>query len=293
MPREITLKVSKDLVHMVQGLAEKISKNIGGDPPEFFVEYYLFILPHLAALYPIGEVLGFNSKHSILDLGSGLGTRCLLGKATWDAKFTGLEPCFNTYSFLKKAILEFQRVNPHLPYAFVNKFGEDTGLQSESYDFVLCGQVLEHVQDPAKVISEVYRVLKPNGKFFFSTCNYRSFYEGHYRCLWFPFFGKRTGQLWVNFLGYNPKLLDEINFITRRDILSYLNQSGFKNIMIEFNIPRYPLPLLRVELPESFSPIYQNKRKSYLGILIQHPLIQKVFSFLGMEYKIYGVAEKL
>ena len=47
----------------------------------------------------------------------------------------------------------------HLPYA------------DNSFDCVFCCDVLEHVQDLPKVISEISRVLKPNGVFFYDTLN--------------------------------------------------------------------------------------------------------------------------
>lgn len=37
--------------------------------------------------------------------------------------------------------------------------------QDESFDTVICNQVMEHVSMPAKLISESYRVLKPGGHF--------------------------------------------------------------------------------------------------------------------------------
>ncbi len=37
-------------------------------------------------------------------------------------------------------------------------------VQSDCYDLVFCSQTLEHVPEPKKVISEIYRVLKPGGK---------------------------------------------------------------------------------------------------------------------------------
>jgi len=42
-------------------------------------------------------------------------------------------------------------------------------LSSNSFDSVLCCEVLEHVQKPALCISEVLRVLKPQGVFIFSV----------------------------------------------------------------------------------------------------------------------------
>jgi len=47
----------------------------------------------------------------------------------------------------------------HLPYA------------DNSFDAVFCCDVLEHVQDLPRVISEISRVLKPKGVFFYDTLN--------------------------------------------------------------------------------------------------------------------------
>lgn len=40
---------------------------------------------------------------------------------------------------------------------------EETGLESESWDWVICNHVLEHVNDFRKALSEIYRILKPGG----------------------------------------------------------------------------------------------------------------------------------
>lgn len=41
--------------------------------------------------------------------------------------------------------------------------------EDQSFDVVLCTQVLEHVDDPAQCLSEIRRVLKPGGVVFLST----------------------------------------------------------------------------------------------------------------------------
>ncbi len=40
---------------------------------------------------------------------------------------------------------------------------------NQTYNHVLCTQVLEHVQNPAAVIKEISRILKPNGLFFLTV----------------------------------------------------------------------------------------------------------------------------
>ena len=49
--------------------------------------------------------------------------------------------------------------------------GEDLPFNNGFFDMVFCCDVLEHVSDPCKVISEISRVLKNGGWFFFDTIN--------------------------------------------------------------------------------------------------------------------------
>jgi ubiquinone/menaquinone biosynthesis C-methylase UbiE len=45
--------------------------------------------------------------------------------------------------------------------------GESIALPNNSIDAVVCTLVLCTVKDPQKILSEIHRVLKPHGKFFF------------------------------------------------------------------------------------------------------------------------------
>src|SRR5437773_2795063 len=49
--------------------------------------------------------------------------------------------------------------------------GENLPYVNGSFDFVFCCDVLEHVQDLPKAISEISRVLKPGGVFIYDTLN--------------------------------------------------------------------------------------------------------------------------
>jgi len=58
-----------------------------------------------------------------------------------------------------------------LDIKYENGTGESLPYADGSFDCVFCCDVLEHVQDLPKVISEISRVLKPNGVFFYDTLN--------------------------------------------------------------------------------------------------------------------------
>jgi 2-polyprenyl-3-methyl-5-hydroxy-6-metoxy-1,4-benzoquinol methylase len=45
------------------------------------------------------------------------------------------------------------------------------GIASETYDFVICFQVIEHIENDELLIQEIERVLKPGGTFIVSTPN--------------------------------------------------------------------------------------------------------------------------
>jgi 2-polyprenyl-3-methyl-5-hydroxy-6-metoxy-1,4-benzoquinol methylase len=52
---------------------------------------------------------------------------------------------------------------------FVGDLQDMKGVADESYDVILCTEVLEHVPQPEKLIVEVWRVLKSRGKFILSV----------------------------------------------------------------------------------------------------------------------------
>ena len=58
-----------------------------------------------------------------------------------------------------------------LDIKYVKGTGENIPFADQSFDFVFCCDVLEHVQDLPKVIAEISRVLKPGGVFIYDTLN--------------------------------------------------------------------------------------------------------------------------
>ena len=78
--------------------------------------------------------------------------------------------------------------------------------RSENYfDKIICSQVLEHVKDPRKVVSEFYRILKPGGNLYITVPSIMGIHQAPHN--------------YFNFLKFG---LNEI-----------LNDAGFNNIVIE------------------------------------------------------------
>jgi 2-polyprenyl-6-hydroxyphenyl methylase/3-demethylubiquinone-9 3-methyltransferase len=79
---------------------------------------------------------------------------------------TGIDPSEQSLnSAIKHAIDNNLKIN------YKKGTGENLPFQNDSFDVVLCCDVLEHVYDLPKVISEISRVLKNGGIFIYDTFN--------------------------------------------------------------------------------------------------------------------------
>src|SRR5690242_5139173 len=97
----------------------------------------------------------------------------------------------------------------------VGALGELLPFADCSIDVILSRQVLEHVENPAAVISEVYRILKPGGYVFATYENYLSFWEPHYRMRWLPLLPKAIGSIYLKARGRDPRFFQEsITYVT-------------------------------------------------------------------------------
>jgi SAM-dependent methyltransferase len=157
-----------------------------------------------------------------LDLGAGLGAmseELLLNGAV----VTALEPG------AAWADLTRRRLERHGgQFRLLKAFGEAIPLPDESVDLVVSLRVLEHVRDPAQVLAEAYRVLRPGGRFYLTCENYLAFKEAHYRVPWLPLLPKSVGRQYLRMLGRPPRFLDEsITYTTFPGVIGTCRRLGF------------------------------------------------------------------
>ncbi len=81
-------------------------------------------------------------------------------------KVTGIDPSENSLHTAR----EHAKLNG-LDIDYLQGTGENLQFADNSFDVVYCCDVLEHVRDLPKCISEIVRVLKPGGAFFYDTFN--------------------------------------------------------------------------------------------------------------------------
>jgi ubiquinone biosynthesis O-methyltransferase len=102
---------------------------------------------------------------AVLDLGCGGGFMAV-ALAERGARVTGIDP---SESAIAAARRHAEEHNWEIDYQVSG--GESLPFGDSVFDVVVCVDVLEHVEDIQRVLSEVRRVLRPNGIFLFDTIN--------------------------------------------------------------------------------------------------------------------------
>lgn len=147
---------------------------------------------------------------------------------------------------------------------FIVSVGEHLPFKDNSFDFIECVTVLEHVKEPQKVIEEMIRVVKKGGFVYILIPNYLYPLEQHYKIHWIPMLPKPLAKIFLRLRGRPSNFIDGINYITPSKLVKTL-----KRYDIEINDMTPPVN-------------YQiTKRKSLKGNLIS--TLGKVFDVFGIK----------
>ena len=113
----------------------------------------------------INQIISVNKK-KILDVGCGGGILAE-GLAALGAQVTGIDLSEKALNVAKLHLLESGH---SIDYRHIA--AEDLAAQSpETYDIVTCMEMLEHVPDPASIVTACAALIRPGGHLFFSTLN--------------------------------------------------------------------------------------------------------------------------
>lgn len=154
----------------------------------------------------------FGKKHLIIGAGTGGLAVCL--KKDYNSEVFGVEPNSEEYEIIKLKCLE----NNIDIGNFYKAYGEDLLFDNESFDYVHCYTVLEHVTNIEKCIDEMIRVVKPDGRIIINTPNYSFPQEKHYKIYFPTFLPKFFGYLYLIILRKNYHFFSTINMITEKDL---------------------------------------------------------------------------
>jgi 2-polyprenyl-3-methyl-5-hydroxy-6-metoxy-1,4-benzoquinol methylase len=161
----------------------------------------------------------------VLDLGAGLGAVSHEFQRI-GAVVVAMEPGEVWRGVVKRRLTESGGESP-----VVAGVGEHLPFRDNAFDLIVSYQVLEHVQDPASVLRECFRVCRPGGYFHFSCENYLSFREAHYNVFWLPLMPKWIGRAYLKLRGRNPEFLDTgVTYTTVPSVARAMRDAGFVSI---------------------------------------------------------------
>ena len=129
--------------------------------------------------------------------------------------------------------------------------GDAMNLQYESnkFDVAVCSQVYEHVPDAEKMISEIYRVLKPGGVCYFAAGNRLMLTEPHYNLPFLSLLPRFLAHFYVRLAGKGPHYYEK-----------HLTYWGLKKLVKNFNLFDYTRTVI-IE-PKKYATDYMLKTDS-------------------------------
>jgi SAM-dependent methyltransferase len=149
-----------------------------------------------------------------LEVGAGVGLSVAVARHRYGADAIGVEPGAAEYGGTLDVAHEILARAGLPAECIVEGVGESLPFPDASFDVVLSSNVLEHVRDPARVIAEMVRVLKPGGHLQIVVPNYGSWWEGHYGVLWLPHMPRFLAKVYVRALGRDVAYVDTLTFVT-------------------------------------------------------------------------------
>jgi len=168
----------------------------------------------------------------ILDLGSGIGNFVVACRKQGLRAF-GVEPDrIGMGSFLTSLQIASKRLD--IP-AWAAAVGEQLPFRDATFDLVVLDQVIEHVNDQKRVLSEALRVVKPTGVVYIACPNYLRFYEPHYKIWFFPLLPKSLGSLYLRLRGRGPELLRQLRYTTNARVRKLLRDRKEIEKVIDLN----------------------------------------------------------
>ncbi len=144
----------------------KVAKSKAGTA-EFFQEIEAYRFEKLHYLPKLVDFSGYANK-TVLDLGCGVGND-LSRFAKGGSKVVGVDLADHSIELAQE---NFRQRG--LSGAFLIMDGERLGFSDGSFDVVYCHTVLHFTPDPAAMVREIHRVLKPGGFAILMTVNRRS-----------------------------------------------------------------------------------------------------------------------
>ena len=204
----LNLKIPKKSIRLMKASVLRDYRGVGKDP-SFGVNSQFDLNRVKDRVFNLKKdlkLLTLKNK-SVLELGSGSGLFVAYLRKNGVESY-GVEPEEGAFKSSKLLLRE-----NNLPNCIKNGFGERIPFKDNYFDIVVSFQVLEHTQDPLKVLEQSRRVLKKGGLIYFVVPNYHSFWEGHYSVPWLPCLNKTFSKIYLKTIGRDEKFIDTLQFV--------------------------------------------------------------------------------
>ena len=189
---------------------------------------------------------------SVLEVGGGLGlVYGFLKRQGYD--IWGIEPSDSGFGgYFQAALQLFKMLGIDGSHFHPLSAKEATKLDAR-FDVIFSNNVLEHIPELEESISDLQKVLNPNGVMIHNTVNYLIPYEPHFKILLFPFFPRCT-EFFKPVLKESP-LWKGLNFITTYKLKRVCIAN---NLTIRFDTDRLLRTFTRLDTDPEFA-----KRQKY------------------------------
>jgi ubiquinone/menaquinone biosynthesis C-methylase UbiE len=185
----------------------------------------------------ITKFIDVNKESKILEIGAAQGRLCI-ALETMGYSCSGIEP-YEPAIEVSKDFAKKYGVTIDIKKGFAEEIPED----SNTFDLVLAISVMEHVADVKAVFKEVFRILKPQGAFYFFTGSSLNPVQGEIGVFpFFPWYPKPIKTKLMDWaVKYRPGLVGyttapAINWFTPWDTRRLLKQSGFTKVYDRWDI---------------------------------------------------------
>jgi len=193
-----------DSVHIPEEVSARVEKGMGayfaklnGSTPEILTKDMLNPAKTLRAHDVLSRYVDPKGKR-ILEVGSGYGITLISWTKNLGLDVTGTEPEGEGFSDTIAVSRQLCEVNGISPEQIVVADGEALPFADDTFDIIYSANVIEHCNEPVKVLSEAVRVLKPGGILHFEMPNFTSYFEGHYLVFMPPILFRGMLPWWVS-----------------------------------------------------------------------------------------------
>lgn len=216
-----------------------------------------------------------GNSGNILEVGSGFGPFIAYAARWGGLSAFGMEPNPHSVQVCRDVQKEVGTPADHVLQAI----GETTPFGDNSMDLVVSFTVFEHVLDPAEVLKESVRVLKPGGYLYFTFPNYGSWWEGHYAILWIPHIAKPLARVYLRLLGRNPDFVNHLQLIDYRKLSHMVQALGDQVEVLDYGGKIWEERLRTIGI-ENYAQL--GKLKSWVKLLHKLKLVEPVI-WLGRK----------